>query len=225
MNFCKTLWILCSKDLRLEFATHQTLLGAGLFAVLLSIEASLAFYLDPLRALELAPGALWLTVTFSGFFVMARAWALERNGEALAGLWISPAPRSVIYVSKVLSAWTYQAVLSAGLLALIGVLFHVDWGATLMGQFFLLLVGNLGFAASGNLVWAISTRTSRGEWTTSLALFPLTAPALLAGVVASRTLAAGATFSEVQDWLLVLLAYAGLSLAAGLIFFEKLLEE
>jgi heme exporter protein B len=56
-------------------------------------------------------------------------------------------------------------------------------------------------------------------------VFPLIAPALLAGVVATREIFGGASFEEALSWAKILLAYDLVVGAAGLLMFGPLVRE
>ena len=57
MNLLGAARLVLAKDLRIERRTREIVTTTGLFAVLILVLASLAFYLDPVSARSLAPGA------------------------------------------------------------------------------------------------------------------------------------------------------------------------
>src|SRR5690606_31766642 len=101
------------KDLRIELRTGEITLSTALFAFLTVVMASLAFYLDRNQAASVAPGVLWISVTFAGVLAMGRSWARERENDALRGLLLSPLPRAAIYLGKTLSSFVFLAVVEA----------------------------------------------------------------------------------------------------------------
>jgi heme exporter protein B len=87
------------------------------------------------------------------------------------------------------------------------------------------VLGTVGFVATGTLFAALGVRTRSRDMALAIALFPITAPALLCGVVASRELFSGAPLSEIADWLRILLATDIAFVTVGLLLFEPLMND
>ena len=56
MSLLRTALLIFRKDLRIEIRSFEIILTTGIFALLVALLASLAFYLDASRARALAPG-------------------------------------------------------------------------------------------------------------------------------------------------------------------------
>jgi heme exporter protein B len=138
---------------------------------------------------------------------------------------LSPLPRPGIYLGKALGIFAFLVLVEVLLVPLLSVLYRVDLGAVL-GQITLItLLGTLGFSAAGALFAAMGVRVRTKELVLSVVLFPLVSPALLAGVVATREVLAGASLSEVNDWLRVLTAFDLTFLVLGALLFGPLTSE
>jgi heme exporter protein B len=111
------------------------------------------------------------------------------------------------------------------LLPAVAVLYHLDVFAVGAQVAAVVALGTVGFAAAGTLFAAMGVRTRAKELVLSVVLFPLTAPALLAGVVACRDLLGGASLAEVADWLRLLLAFDLVFLVGGSLLFGPLTSE
>ena len=217
--------LVAAKDLQIERRTREIVATAGLFALLVVVMASLAFYLDREQARRVAPGALFIALAFSGVLGMGRSWAREREQGALRGLLLSPIPRAAIYLGKLVSTLAFMLVIDALLVPVVGIFFHLDVGAPLL---FLALFSSLsafGFAAAGSLFSALTVKTRARDLMLSVVVFPLMMPPLLIGVLGSREALDGAPFSQVSDWLFMIGAVDLLFLGAGVALFGVLLED
>jgi heme exporter protein B len=213
------------KDLRIEARTGEVVVTVGLFAFLVTVLASLSFYIDQSTAVRVAPGVLWITVTFSGVLAMGRSWARERDNDAMRGLLLAPIPRSAIYWGKAVGALVFLLVVEVLLLPLVALLFHLDLAPVLWPLVVVLLLGTIGFVAAGTLFSAMSVRSTTRDLVLSVVLFPLVSPALLAGVVATRELLGGAPLSEILGWFRILGAFDIVFLAGGTVLFDPLTSD
>jgi heme exporter protein B len=222
VNLLRAAWLVLRKDLRIEMRTGEVVVTTALFASLVTVIASLSFFVEERSAKQVAPGVLWIAVAFSGVLAMSRSWSRERDHDVLRGLLQSPVPRSAIYLGKALGTVLFLAIVEVVLVLEVAVLFNLDL-APVAGQLALLLaLGTLGFAATGNLFAAMGTRTSARDMVLAVALFPVISPALLCGVVATREVLAGAPISELWAWLRILTAFDLAFVTAGMLLFEPL---
>ena len=221
--FLHATWSLLQKELRVELRTGEIVVTTALFATLVAVLASLAFYVDRNSSLAVAPGVLWIAVTFAGVLAMGRSLNREREHEVFRALLLSPAPRAAIYASKVLSSLAFLLVVEVILVLEVAVLFNLDLGAVLAPLCALLVLGTLGFTLTGNLFAAFTVRTSARDMMLSVIVLPVVAPALLSGVVATRELLGGAPLSEIYGWMQLLGAFDLALGAAGIVLFEPLL--
>ncbi|MDD9936913.1 MAG: heme exporter protein CcmB [Myxococcales bacterium] len=218
-------WVLLLKELRIELRTGEVVVTTGLFATLVAVLTSLSFYIDRQSAALVAPGVLWITVTFAGVLAMGRSWTREREHDVFRGLLLSPTPRAAIYLSKLAATLVFLGIVELILLLLVGLLFNLDLTEHFFPLALLLAMGTVGFAATGNLFAALSVRTRAREMVLAVMVFPVVAPALLSGVVATRELLGGAPLSEVVGWIQLLGAVDIAFLVAGVWLFEPLVSD
>ena len=214
--------LVAGKDLRIELRTKEITTSTGLFAVLVVVLASLSFYIDPQTAPSLAPGVLWIAITFAGILAMGRTWAREREQDALRGLLLSPIPRSGIYLGKTAGSFLFLTAVEVVLVPLVALFFHVDLVPVIGPLLLLLFLGTVGFVSAGTLFATMSVRTRARDLMLSVVVFPLITPALLSGVVATRELFGGASLTETLQWARIMLAFDLLFLTGGVILFETL---
>ena len=218
-------WLVFTKDLRIELRTGEILITTGFFALLVAVMTSLSFYLDDVLARRVAPGVLWISIAFSGVLAMGRSFQRERDNDAMRALLLSPLPRPGIYLGKALGIFSFLVLVELLLVPLLAILYRVDLGAVLLEITLITLLGTLGFSAAGALFAAMGVRVRTKELVLSVVLFPLVSPALLAGVVATREVLAGATLDEVFDWVRVLLAFDLVFVVLGAVLFGPLTSE
>lgn len=214
-----------NKELRIELRTAEILVTAGLFGLLVTVLTSLAFFLDDVTARKIAPGVLWVSASFAAVLAMGRAWAREREADAIRGLLLSPIPRAAIYAGKMMGTLVLVLAIDAVLVPVVAILFRLDVIGAITQAGPILLLGTIGYVAMGTLFAAMSVRTRARELMLSVVLFPLAAPGLLAGVVATRELFGGTPWNEVLDWLRVLAAFDLIAIVCGLVLFEPLMSD
>jgi heme exporter protein B len=225
MSLARAAWILLRKDLQIELRTGEVVVTTGLFATLVTLLASISFFVDEASARLVAPGVLWVTIAFAGVLAMSRSWARERDNDAFRGLLLSPVPRAAIYLGKLLGTLVFLAIVESVVVLQVALLFNLDLLPVLGPLCLLLGLGTLGFAAAGTLFAAMGVRTSARDLVLAVAVFPVIAPALLCGVVGTRELLTGAPMHEIWQWIKILVAFDITFLTAGVLVFEPLVSD
>lgn len=225
MSLWRAALLVLRKDLQIELRTGEVTVTTGLFATLVTLLASLSFFIDDATARLVAPGVLWVSIAFAGVLAMGRTWTRERDNDVFRGLMLSPTPRSALYVGKLLGTLVFLAAVESVVVIEVGVLFNLQLIPVLGPLLLLLVLGTIGFAAVGNLFAAMGVRTSARDLVLAVALFPVIAPALLCGVVGTRELLAGAPLQDIWAWVKILVAFDLISVTAGILLFEPLLSD
>lgn len=224
--FLAASWRIAAKDLRIELRTKEVVVTTGLFALLVVVLSSLAFYLSKGLSERIAPGVLWVAIAFAGVMAVGRSWERERDNQVLRALLLAPMPRGALFIGKLIANLAFVFAIEAIVLPLTALFFHVDLLPILGMLLALLVLGTVGFVAAGTLFGALSARsTSARDLVLSLVVFPLIAPALLGAVVATRDLFAGASLAELLGWIRALAAFDLIFLAAGVALFDPLLAD
>jgi heme exporter protein B len=225
MSLWRAALLVLRKDLQIELRTGEVTVTTGLFATLVTLLASLSFFIDEATARLVAPGVLWVSVAFAGVLAMGRTWSRERDNDVFRGLMLSPAPRSALYVGKLLGTLVFLGAVEAVVVLEVAVLFNLQLLPVLGPMLLLLVLGTIGFAAAGNLFAAMGVRTSARDLVLAVALFPVIAPALLCGVIGTRELLAGAPLQDIWAWVKILAACDLTFVTAGILLFEPLLSD
>src|SRR5438874_1191773 len=137
------------KEGLVEARGRETVLAGAVFALLVLVIFNFAFDLRVENVAAVAPGVLWVTVTFAGVLSLGRAFARERDRRTLDGLLLAPVDRSALFLAKALASFGAMVLVEViAVLAFIG-LFNVQvaWPLLTLG----LLLGTLGLAGVGTL--------------------------------------------------------------------------
>lgn len=177
------------KDLLTEWRSRDRALSMLLFSLLVVVIFHFALPpASPEQARALAPGLIWVATVFAALLGLGRAFAVELENDALAGLALAPADRGWIFLGKALA----NAVLIFGVqlvtVAAFGLTFDVPVLAHAPALAAVLALGAAGLAGAGTLFGAVAVRTRFRELVLPLLLLPLLVPVVVAGTRATATL-------------------------------------
>lgn len=216
-------WAVTLKDLRIEVRGREVVNSIVPFAATLLVVFGLAFGPGRAALQAAAPALLWLAVLFAGVLALGRSFEAEADDGALEGLVLAPADRSAIFAGKVLAVSVQLVVLEA--LTFLGTAFLFDLTPRdALVVVAALLLGTLGLAGIGTLFGALASRARARQALFPLLLLPLAVPMLLAGVRTTQLAVTGPT-GEAASWLGLLLAFAAISVSAGALGIEHLMED
>ena len=217
MTFWRAVGAIVWKDVRAELRTKDIFSSMFVFALLAVIIFDFAFELRVPSMKMVAPGIVWVAITFAGTLGLNRAFVIEQDKGSMAGLLLAPVDRSAIYFGKLLSSLLFMLLVEVILLPLVMILFNLailSWQ-----QLVVLLLGTYGFAAVGTVFSAIAVNTRAREVLLPLLLFPVVVPVILAGVKMTGALLDGEPFSTLGNWLRLILVYdVGFTVVAYLTF-------
>ena len=217
--------VMLAKDLRIELRTLQSLPAMALFAVTTFV--IFRFGLDR-TSLEgsLAAGVLLVTVLFAALLAINRLFVAEREEGGFDAIRLAPVDPSSLFVAKVLALIIYLGILEAIALPVFAV-FFLDDASSLLPLAGLLLLLDLGLAATGTVVSTIGANSRARDLLTPLILLPLLVPLLIAAAGAAQPLlaAGGPEYGDVGRWLLTMALYDGLFLLVGYAVYDFLLED
>jgi heme exporter protein B len=188
-GFAAQVWLLFSKDLRLEWRSKEIVYTMALFSALLVIIFSFAFA-DKARPFPgAAGGLLWIAITFAGTLGIGRFFEREREGETIRALLLSPISPAALYTAKLLAMVVFMASTTAVVLPMLVLFFHLEVGEP--GLFaLLLLLGILGFAAVGSLFAAGLMRARSRDVLLGILTYPIALPVIIAGAKGTAALTA-----------------------------------
>jgi heme exporter protein B len=213
------------KDLLVEARGRETILAGAVFALLVLVIFNFAFDLRVENVAAVAPGVLWVTVTFAGVIGLGRAFTRERDRRTLDGLLLAPMDRSALYLAKVIVSLLSMLVVEIIALPAFIALFNLTIDLPLLiGA---LALGTLGFAGVGTLFAAIAAHTRAREALLPLLLFPVQVPVILATVKSTGAAirVPGVEPPDVGQWLGLLVAFDALFLGLSVVLFDYAIEE
>jgi heme exporter protein B len=215
--------LVAGKDLRIELRSRVVLNQVAPFAVMVLL--LFAFALGPDRAplTDAAPGLFWVAVLFAAVLAVQRSFGVEAGEGTRDGLRLSGLDPAGIFLGKTaavaLQLLVLEALLTAGVVVLFGSVVHSPLSLVAAS-----VSGTAGLAAVGVLYGALSAGLRVRETLLPLLLLPVVAPVLLAGTrewqVALRT----APRAGADPWMAILLVFAAVYLALGVIIFGSLQE-
>jgi heme exporter protein B len=171
-----------------------------------------------------APGVVWVSVTFAAVLALGRTWFREREESALLGLLVSPLSRSAIFAGKALGVLAFLAVVELLVVPVTALLFGIDLIQHGPGLLLIALFATPGIAASGTLFGVMTVRTRARDLVLASVLFPLLTPTLMAAVAATRELMVGARIEELGDYAMLMGVFDLVFVAGGLALFGTLVE-
>ncbi len=205
MDVWRKAWALVGKDLALEWRTRESFLVMLLFGAIVGAVLGIAFELRVDGAGDVAPGALWVALAFSGVLGLGRSMAREQEDGCLEGLMLAPVDGSCVYLAK--AAANALSMLGVGLVLL--PLFSVLFGVNLLrpGLLVVLLLGAAGLSGVGTLLSTMVPHTRAREALLPVLLLPAVVPLVIGAVRATAGVASGQSLSAVAAWLRLMAAF------------------
>ena len=226
MMFSRVALLVLKKDLAIEAKSREILYTTLFFAVSCVLIFSFAFVNEGRPPEGGAEGILWIAVAFAGTLALGRTFERERYGETLRALLLAPAPRSAIYVGKLLGVVLLLIVAEALLVPLVALMFQARLFARPLLLAALLLTGTIGFSAVGTLFAAMLVRARTRDVMLPILLYPITIPVIIAGVRGtSALLALPADESVAGMWIGLLACFDVVFVTLALWTFEPLMTE
>lgn len=213
------------KDLRIEWRTLDSISGMFFFSLLVLFIFNFAFDFTVVEFKDLGPGVLWVTISFAGILQLSHTFVVERDGDCMQGLLLSPADPGAIYLGKLLTNLTMILGVEAILVPLTAVLFNYPIAGKLPALAAVLGVSTLGFAGVGTLLGAMTARTRRGEVLLPLLLYSICVPILIFAVQATKVVMRGGPLSDAKDWFILAAAFDAIFVTAAFLTFEYVIEE
>lgn len=214
-----------AKDLRVELRTLQSVPAMALFAVTTFILFRYGLDREELAG-SLAAGVLLATVLFAGVLAINRLFVAERDEGGFDAIRLAPIDGTALWAAKAAAIVIYLLVLEAIALPVFATFFLDEWSGLppLAG---VLLLADVGLAATGALVSSIAANSRARDLLVPLLLLPLLVPVMIAAAAAAEPLlaAAGPSYDGVDKWLAILGIYDMTFLLIGYGVYDFLLED
>jgi heme exporter protein B len=213
------------KDLRSELRTLQSLPAMALFAVTTFVIFRFGLDRTSLSG-SLAAGVLWATLLFAAVLGINRLFVAEREEGGFDAIRLAPIDRSVLFAAKVAALIVYLVALELVTVPIFG-FFFLDSLAGLGPLVPVLLLADLGLAATGTLISSMAVNSRARDLLVPLILLPLVVPLMIAATGATEPLLAlgGPGYHRFGTWLAVLGLYDLIFALLGYAVFDFLLED
>jgi len=215
-------WVTLAKDLRLEWRSKDSINSMLFFALLVVVIFSFSFDPTAEESRQIAGGLVWVAFLFAAVVALNQTWARELRNHVLDAYRVSPAPANALFLAKAFGNFIFVTVLEL----LMTPLFIIFYNLRALGPAYQLplvtVLGTWALVVNGTFFAAISIRTRSREIMLPLLLFPVSIPAVLAMVEATRSILTG-DFSA-RFWLVLLAAYDVVFTIASLFLFESVLH-
>ncbi|MCI0713127.1 MAG: heme exporter protein CcmB [Chloroflexi bacterium] len=221
--YLKSVLAIARKDFRAEVRTRELVNAMLLFAVMSVLIFSFSLELDRQARETSVAGVLWVTIAYAGILGLGRSLAAEKDKGSFDAMLLSPIARSTIFYGKMLGSFVFTLVVAVAMMILLTVLFNVN---VVDGWIFVIVVlGSLGFSATGTLVASISVHARAREMLLPILLLPVILPIIL---TATRSSVGVLTDLDTEDWIpeIMLLGLIDLIFVfAGYFLYDIIVEE
>ena len=198
-QFLRPVLVMVWKDIVLELRSKDLVLSVIVFGLLVVVVFNFTLNSTPQRAVELAPGILWVAFAFAATLAMNRSFVREQEQGGLEGLLVSPVSRDAIFLAKAITSFLFMVLVEAALLPAYAVL--LDFSALSFTLIFTIVLATVGFALVGTLFSAMAAQTRSREIMLPVLFFPIILPVIIAAVEASTRAIGGETFVGLGRWL------------------------
>jgi heme exporter protein B len=224
-SFWTAAFAVASKDVKIEWRTKTAFASAIVFAVL--VLAVFYFARDPtaVSALDIAPGALWVTFTFAAMLGLNRAFLLERENHALDGLLLAPIPPSAIFVGKLLGNLAFVGVVELVSLPLFMLFYNLPIWRQLPALMMVIAMATVAFVAVGTLLSSMVVRTRFAELMLPILLLPFLIPPIVGAVQLTSRILSDRPLSDLAGWLKLLGSFDIIFVILCFFLFEATLDE
>ena len=221
----RTVYLLVTKDLRVELRNRETFTVMLFFAVVILF--LFHFSLNPERenTTQLAPGLLWLAFVFTGVLGLGRSFQAEQANDCLEQLLLIPGDRGNIFLGKLVGNVAFMLAVELLILPLFALFFQLNLWEALFPLLLVAVLGTFGFAAIGTLFSALTANLRAREVLFPLLLFPLVVPVIIGAVTATGVILGGGTLGEASGWLKLLGAFDTIFLVVAYLTFEFVVEQ
>ncbi|MFL5892872.1 MAG: heme exporter protein CcmB [Solirubrobacterales bacterium] len=214
-----------AKDLRVELRTLQSVPAMALFAVTTFILFRYGLDRESLSG-GLAAGVLLATVLFAAIIAVNRLFVAEREEGGFDAIRLAPVDATALLGAKAAALVIYLILLEVIAVPAFGLFFLDSWGG-IPSLAAVLLLADVGLAATGVLISSIAANSRARDLLVPLILLPLLVPVMIAAAGASQELlaAGGPSYDGVAKWLAVLAFYDMTFAAVGFAVYDYLLED
>jgi len=211
------------KDILTELRTKEVVTSVLVFALLVLVIFNFAFGTRTDTVELVAPGILWVALTFGGVLGFNRIFTVEKENSCLEGLMLCPVDRAVIYWGKLVGSFTFTLAIAVVITPIFLVLFNLP--LFVPGLALIIVLATLGFAAVGTLFSAMAINTRARDIMLPILFLPVVIPVIVAAVKATAPVLASQPWGDMLTWLQIIIAFDIIYLVVATLVFEFIVEE
>ena len=222
-NFVRPVAAIVWRDIVLETRSKDIVVSLLVFSLLVVVVFNFAIEITPHTAALVAPGVLWVAISFGGLLGLTRSIALEMESGGLDGLLLAPVGRDAVFFGKVVSNTLFMLVVEVFVFPVFAVMFDVSIAEP--GLLPIAVLATLGTATVGTVFAAMAANTRAREVMLPLLFLPAALPAIVAAVEATGLLLGDGTFRETGRWIALLAAFDAAFLVVAPLAFRLVIED
>jgi heme exporter protein B len=216
---------LARKDLTIEFRTRTAFFSALVFAILALCIFYFAWDESIVPPTALAPGVLWVVLTFSALLGLQRSFGLEEHDRGIDALLVSPVSRESIYLGKAIGNLLFLCAVQAVTIPALALFYNLPMGRPLLIVCGVVLLAMVGIVAVGTLFSAMAVNTRLAELLLPMLSLPFFVPILMSAAQVSERVLAGRPLAEAGAYMNILIAFDLVFVIACTLAFPFTLEE
>ncbi len=213
------------KDILSEYRSREVVITMVAFALLVIVIFNFAFEVGERWKASVGSGILWTAILFSSVLGMNRTFAMEKEGECIQGILLSPADRSAVFLGKMAGVLVFLLIVEAVSLPVFAVLYDFPLDGMFLGLGPTLLLASLGLASVGTLFAAVAVNTKAREVMLPILLFPVAIPVIIGATGATTGILGGEGHAEQAVWYRLLGVYDMIFLVISIWVVDYVLEE
>jgi heme exporter protein B len=223
VTFLQAMTAIIRKDMMAEWRNRELFSAMFVFGLLVILIFNFALDLDARARASVTSGVIWVTFVFAGTLGLNRSMATEKDRGCLDGLLLAPVDRAVIYFGKAIGNLIFMIVVELIILPIYSMLYNTNLFQPRL--LLVILLGSIGYVAVGTLLATMAVQTRTRDILLPILLFPLVIPVLIPAVKASGGFLQGLAFSEVQNWINLLIGYDVIFTSIAFMVFDAVVEE
>jgi heme exporter protein B len=212
------------KDIAIELRSKESLASMIMFGVLVLVVFNFAFESTGLDKSFVAPGTLWVAISFAAILGLNRSFAMETDNDCLQGLLLAPLSRGELYIGKVTSNFIFMMIAEIIILPLFVIFNGFNFDMKFAVTAGIACLGTIAIAGVGTILSTISSNTRMKEVMLPVLQIPLTVPVIIAAVESTREVLNEET-RQISSWLYILAGFTIVYLTLSYLLFEFAVEE
>jgi len=211
------------KDILTELRTKEIVISVLVFALLVLVIFNFAFDPEAGTMGLVAPGILWVALTFAGVLGLNRTFAIEKENSCLEGLMLCPIDCTVIYWGKLVGSFTFILAVAVVITPIFLILLNLPLFLPRLAL--IIVLATIGFASVGTLFSALAINTRARDIMLPILFLPIVVPVIIAAVKTTAVVLGNGPWKDMLTWLQIMIAFDIIFLVVATLVFGFVVEE